>query len=62
MASLAVRASHGNTRMPTKNELQKGFWIGDWEVLPGQGIVRCGDHDRKTGANGFRGSDGSGKP
>ena len=48
--------------MPTKNELQKGFRIGDWEVLPGQGIVRCGDHDRKTGANGFRGSDGSGKP
>ena len=33
--------------MPAKNELQKGFWIGDWEVLPGQGIVRCGDHEER---------------
>ena len=33
--------------MPTKSELQKGFRIGDWEVLPGQGIMRCGEHEER---------------
>ncbi len=33
--------------MPSKNELQKGFRIGDWEVLPGQGILRCGDEEER---------------
>ena len=29
--------------MPTKEELQKGFSIGDWEVLPAKGVLRSGD-------------------
>ncbi|MCH7821758.1 MAG: winged helix-turn-helix domain-containing protein [Proteobacteria bacterium] len=29
--------------MPTDEELQKGFDIGDWEVLPARGELRCGD-------------------
>ncbi len=33
--------------MPTKAELQKGFRIGDWEVLPGQGTMRTGDHEER---------------
>lgn len=33
--------------MPTTEELQKGFELGDWEVLPGQGILRCGDQEEK---------------
>jgi DNA-binding winged helix-turn-helix (wHTH) protein/TolB-like protein len=33
--------------MPTKSELQKGFRIGDWEVLPGQGVMRCGEHEER---------------
>ncbi len=33
--------------MPTKSELQKGFRIGDWEVLPGQGTMRAGDHEER---------------
>ena len=31
--------------MPTKEELQDGFKIGDWEVLPAQGVLRCGDRE-----------------
>ena len=31
--------------MPTKEELQAGFKIGDWEVLPAQGMLRCGDRE-----------------
>jgi DNA-binding winged helix-turn-helix (wHTH) protein/TolB-like protein/Tfp pilus assembly protein PilF len=33
--------------VPTTEELQKGFEIGDWEVLPGKGILRCGDQEEK---------------
>jgi DNA-binding winged helix-turn-helix (wHTH) protein/TolB-like protein len=33
--------------MPTKEELQKGFHIGDWEVLPARGILRRGDLEEK---------------
>lgn len=29
--------------MPTQEELNKGFTIGEWEVLPGRGILRSGD-------------------
>ena len=29
--------------MLTDEELQKGFEIGDWEVLPARGELRCGD-------------------
>lgn len=31
--------------MPTKEELQNGFKIGDWEVLPAQGMLRFGDRE-----------------
>ena len=33
--------------MPTKEELQKGFRIGDWEVLPARGVLRRGDLEEK---------------
>ncbi len=29
--------------MPTKEELNNGFEIGEWEVLPARGEMRCGD-------------------
>ena len=31
--------------MPTIEELQKGFSLGDWEVLPAKGILRSGDRE-----------------
>ena len=31
--------------MPTREELNKGFEIGDWEILPGRGIFRRGDQE-----------------
>ncbi len=33
--------------MPTKEQLQDGFRIGDWEVLPGRGILRRGDQEEE---------------
>jgi len=30
-----------------KSELKKGFRIGDWEVLPGQGVMRKGEHEER---------------
>jgi DNA-binding winged helix-turn-helix (wHTH) protein/TolB-like protein len=33
--------------MPTQEELRKGFTIGDWEVFPGQGLLRCGDSEER---------------
>jgi DNA-binding winged helix-turn-helix (wHTH) protein/tetratricopeptide (TPR) repeat protein len=33
--------------MLTEEELQDGFRIGDWEVLPGKGVLRRGDHENK---------------
>ena len=29
--------------MPTQEELNQGFTIGDWKVLPGKGVLRSGD-------------------
>ena len=29
--------------MPTEEELQSGFKLGDWEILPGHGELRRGD-------------------
>lgn len=29
--------------MPTQEELDKGFTIGDWEVLPAKGVLQSGD-------------------
>jgi DNA-binding winged helix-turn-helix (wHTH) protein/TolB-like protein len=31
--------------MPTREELDKGFTIGDWEILPARGIFRRGDQE-----------------
>lgn len=31
--------------MPTKDELDKGFRLGDWEVIPSRRMLRCGDVD-----------------
>jgi len=31
--------------VPSKEELQAGFRIGDWEVLPGRGLLRRGDQE-----------------
>lgn len=33
--------------MLTEEELQDGFYIGDWEVLPGKGVLRRGDDEDK---------------
>jgi len=33
--------------MPTKDDLFAGFTIGDWEVLPGQGVLRRGDQEER---------------
>jgi len=30
-----------------KSDLKKGFKIGDWEVLPGQGVMRNGEHEER---------------
>jgi len=30
-----------------KSELKKGFKIGDWEVSPGQGVMRKGEHEER---------------
>jgi TolB-like protein/DNA-binding winged helix-turn-helix (wHTH) protein len=31
--------------MPTKEELNRGFELGEWEVLPAQGVIRSGEHE-----------------
>jgi len=31
--------------MPTQEELLEGFTIGDWEILPGQGVFRRGEEE-----------------
>ena len=31
--------------MPTKNELEKGFKLGDWEIVPARRLMRCGDEE-----------------
>lgn len=31
--------------MPTKEDLLKGFTIGDWEILPGRGVFRRGENE-----------------
>lgn len=33
--------------MPTQAELKSGFILGDWEVVPGQGVLRRGDHEER---------------
>lgn len=33
--------------MFTREQLFGGFTIGDWEVLPGQGVLRCGEHEER---------------
>lgn len=33
--------------MPTIEELEQGFELGDWEVLPGRGILRSGEQEEK---------------
>ncbi len=33
--------------MRTKEDLFEGFTIGDWEVLPGHGVLRRGDHEER---------------
>ena len=40
--------------MPTQEELQKGFKLGDWEVLPAQGVLRSGDHEERPEPKVFR--------
>jgi len=37
----------GTGRMPTEEELQGGFNLGEWEILPGHGELRCGDEVRR---------------
>lgn len=31
--------------MPTKEELEKGFKLGDWEIIPARRLMRCGDEE-----------------
>ena len=33
--------------MPSKEELDQGFLIGDWEIFPARGEMRCGDQVEK---------------
>lgn len=33
--------------MPTQEELDKGFTIGDWRILPAKGVLRCGDREER---------------
>lgn len=33
--------------MPTKEDLFQGFTIGEWEVLPGHGVLRRGDQEER---------------
>lgn len=33
--------------MPTEEELQAGFNIGEWEILPGHGVFRRGDQEER---------------
>ena len=33
--------------MPDREELRKGFTIGDWQVLPGQGVLRRGEQEER---------------
>ena len=33
--------------MPKREDLFEGFTIGDWEVLPGHGVLRRGDHEER---------------
>ncbi len=33
--------------MPTKEELVKGFRLGDWEVLPSRGVLRSSDKEER---------------
>lgn len=33
--------------MPTEEELLQGFKLGEWEILPGQGILRRGDQEER---------------
>lgn len=33
--------------MPTREELDKGFQIGDWQVFPARGELRCGEQVEK---------------
>jgi len=31
--------------VPTKEELEKGFKLGDWEIVPARRLMRCGDEE-----------------
>jgi DNA-binding winged helix-turn-helix (wHTH) protein/TolB-like protein/Tfp pilus assembly protein PilF len=33
--------------MPEKEDLLKGFTIGEWDVLPGRGVLRRGEHEER---------------
>ena len=33
--------------MPTSNELNNGFKIGDWEILPARGVFRFGEREER---------------
>lgn len=33
--------------MPTEEELRQGFTLGEWEVLPLRGVLRCGDQEER---------------
>ncbi|MCH9005383.1 MAG: winged helix-turn-helix domain-containing protein [Proteobacteria bacterium] len=33
--------------MPTEEELQEGFTLGDWDILPGKGVFRRGDQEER---------------
>ena len=41
------RYSDKVTVMPTKEDLFEGFTIGEWEVLPGHGVLRRGDREER---------------
>ena len=34
-------------RVPTKEELDRGFQLGEWEVLPARGVLRRGEQEER---------------
>ena len=43
----SVETAQGTRGVPTKEELQQGFELGEWEVFPARGILRSGDSVEK---------------
>lgn len=45
--SRTITAFRGGGQVPTDEELNKGFEIGDWEILPARGVFRREDQEER---------------